>query len=159
MPEVERKFALSDVDRRLLRILQEDGRITNQELSARCNMSPSACLERLRKLRERGYIVGYTALLDPDLLGQPLLVFVEVVLDRTTGDVFRQFAEAVRQRPEVLECHMVAGGFDYLLKLRMTDMAAYRIFLAETLSEMPGVRETRTYPVMENVKSTTALPI
>lgn len=113
----------------------------------------------MRKLRERGYIMGYAALLDPDLLGQPLLVFVEVVLDRTTGDVFRQFGEAVRQRPEVLECHMVAGGFDYLLKVRMADMAAYRIFLAETLSEMPGVRETRTYPVMENVKSTTALPI
>lgn len=150
---------LNDADRKLLRILQEDGRITNQELAVRCNMSASACLDRMRKLRERGYIIGYAALLDPDLLGQPLLVFVEVVLDRTTGDVFRQFGEAVRQRPEVLECHMVAGGFDYLLKVRMADMAAYRIFLAETLSEMPGVRETRTYPVMENVKSTTALPI
>ena len=159
MAEPERRFALSDADRRLLRILQEDGRITNQELAARCNMSPSACLERMRKLRERGVILGYAALLDPELLGQPLLVFVEVVLDRTTGDVFRQFAEAVRERPEVLECHMVAGGFDYLLKLRMADMGAYRIFLAETLSEMPGVRETRTYPVMENVTSTSARPI
>lgn len=159
MADAERKFALDEADRRLLRILQEDGRITNQELAARCNMSPSSCLERMRKLRERGFILGYAALLDPERLGQPLLVFVEVVLDRTTGDVFRQFAEAVRQRPEVLECHMVAGGFDYLLKLRMADMGAYRIFLAETLSEMPGVRETRTYPVMENVKSTTAISI
>lgn len=150
---------LNDSDRRLLRFLQEDGRITNQELAVRCDMSPSACLDRLRKLRERGSSGGYVALLDPDLLGQPLLVFVEVVLDRTTGDVFRQFGEAVRQRPEVLECQMVAGGFDYLLKVRMADMAAYRIFLAETLSEMPGVRETRIYPIMENVKSTSALPI
>lgn len=150
---------LTEVDRRMLRILQEEGRITNQELANRCGMSPSACLERMRRLREKGYIRGYAALLDPEKLGQPLLVFIEVMLDRTTGDVFRQFGEAVRHRPEILECHMVAGGFDYLLKVRMADMAAYRTFLAETLAEMPGVRETRTYPVMEEVKSGIALPI
>ena len=150
---------LSDTDRKILRILQQEGRITNQELASRCGMSPSACLERLRRLRERGYILGYAALLNPEKLGQPLLIFIEVTLDRTTGDVFREFAEAVRERAEIVECLMVAGGFDYLLKVRMADMGAYRIFLAETLSEMPGVRETRTYPVMENVKSTTAVPI
>ena len=150
---------LAETDRRILRILQSDGRITNQELAARCGMSPSACLERMRRLRAQGYILGYSAQLDPQKIGRPLLIFIEVLLDRTTGDIFRKFDEAVRLRPEILECHMVAGGFDYLLKVRMADMAAYRSFLADTLVEMPGVRETRTYPVMEEVKSTTELPV
>ena len=150
---------LDEGDRRILRILQQDGRITNQELAARCAMSPSACLERMRRLRERGYIRGYAALLDADKLGQGFLVFVEVMLERTTGDVFRKFSECVADRPEILECHMVAGGFDYLLKLRTRDMAEYRRFLVEVLAELPGVRETRTYTVMEEVKSSTALAI
>ena len=150
---------LDEGDRRILRILQQDGRITNQELAARCAMSPSACLERMRRLRERGYIRGYAALLDAEKLGQGFLVFVEVMLERTTGDVFRRFSECVADRPEILECHMVAGGFDYLLKLRTRDMAEYRRFLVEVLAELPGVRETRTYTVMEEVKSSTALAI
>ena len=149
---------LSDADRKILRILQQDARITNQELAARCGMSPSACLERMRRLRERGYILGYAARLNPELLGQPLLIFIEIMLDRTTGDVFREFAEAVRERPEIVECHMVAGGFDYLLKLRMPDMATSRAFLPP-LAEMPGVRETRSSPVIEEVKSGVALPV
>jgi Lrp/AsnC family leucine-responsive transcriptional regulator len=149
---------LTESDKKILRILQQEGRITNQDLAARCGMSPSACLERLRRLRERGYILGYAALLNPEKLGQPLLIFIEVTLDRTTGDVFREFAEAVRGRPEIVECHMVAGGFDYLLKLRMPDMTSYRTFLT-TLAEMPGVRETRSYPVIEEVKSGFALPL
>ena len=150
---------LDEGDRRILRILQQDGRITNQELAARCAMSPSACLERMRRLRERGYIRGYAALLDAEKLGQGFLVFVEVMLERTTGDAFAEPAEHVADRPEILECHMVAGGFDYLLKLRTRDMAEYRRFLVEVLAELPGVRETRTYTVMEEVKSSTALAI
>jgi Lrp/AsnC family leucine-responsive transcriptional regulator len=150
---------LDEADRRILRILQQDGRITNQELAARCAMSPSACLERMRRLKERGYIRGYAALLDPEKLGQGFLVFVEVMLERTTGDVFRRFSECVADRPEILECHMVAGGFDYLLKLRTRDMAEYRKFLVDVLAELPGVRETRTYTVMEEVKSSSALAI
>ena len=150
---------LDDADRRILRILQQDGRITNQELAARCAMSPSACLERMRRLKERGYIRSYAALLDPEKLDQSFLVFVEVILERTTGDVFRKFSECVADRPEILECHMVAGGFDYLLKLRTRDMAEYRRFLVDVLAELPGVRETRTYTVMEEVKSSTALAI
>jgi len=150
---------LDESDRKMLRILQVDGRITNQELASRCAMSPSASLERLRRLREKGYIKGYAALLDPEKLDQSFLVFVEVVLDRTTGDVFRRFSEAIADHPEILECHMVAGGFDYLLKIRLRDMAAYQRFLVEVLAEIQGVRETRTYAVMSEVKSTTALAI
>jgi Lrp/AsnC family leucine-responsive transcriptional regulator len=150
---------IDDIDRRLLRALQADGRITNQDLAQRCNLSPAACHERFKRLRERGYITGFTALLDPQKLDRALLIFVEILLDRTTGDLFEQFAASVRATPEILECHMVAGGFDYLIKARVQDMAAYRDFLGGTLVNMPGVRETRTYAVLEEVKSTVALPI
>ena len=151
--------ALDPVDRRLLRALQEDGRLSNAELARRCNLSPAACFERVRRLRERKVITGYAALVDPAKVGRGLLIFVEVHLDRTTGEVFDAFAEAVRRQPEVLECHMVAGGFDYLIKARVGDMDAYRAFLGDVLVKMPGVRETRTYAVLEEVKATTVLPL
>src|ERR1700761_1412696 len=110
---------MDQMDRKLLRALQEDGRITNQALAERCGLSPAACFDRVKRLRGSGVIRGYTALLDPEKLDRALLVFIEVLLDRTTDDVFAAFAAHVRELPEVLECHMVAGGFDYLLKVRV----------------------------------------
>src|ERR1700761_5043576 len=139
--------SLDDTDRRLLRLLQGDGRITNQELAKRANLSPAAAHERVRKLRERGVIRGYTVELDPQKVERALLVFVEVVLDRTSTDLFDAFASAVLRVPEVIECHMVAGGFDYLIKARLRDMGDYRAFLGGLLVRLPGVRETRTYTV------------
>ena len=103
---------LDDTDRRLLRVLQTDGRISNAELARRCNLSPAACFERVKRLKDRKVITGYAALIDPASADRALLIFIEVLLDRTTGDVFDAFADAVRRQPEVLECHMVAGGFD-----------------------------------------------
>lgn len=150
---------LDAVDRRLLRALQEDGRVSNAELARRCHLSPAACFERIKRLREKRIITGYSAQIDPAKVGRGLLIFVEVLLDRTTGDVFDAFAEAVRRQPEVLECHMVAGGFDYLIKARVADMDAYRAFLGDVLVKMPGVRETRTYAALEEVKNTTVLPL
>jgi len=150
---------IDETDRRLLRVLQGEGRISNLELAERCNLSPSACSDRVRRLRENDYIVGYAAVLDPEKVGRALLIFVEVVLDRTTADVFDAFAAAARSAPDILECHMVAGGFDYLIKARVRDMAAYRAFLGDVLVQMPGVRETRTYTVLEEVKRSGALPI
>jgi Lrp/AsnC family leucine-responsive transcriptional regulator len=99
------------------------------------------------------------ALVSPASLGLNLLVFVEVKLDRTTPDVFEAFATAVRRSPAVMECHMVAGGFDYLVKARVAGMEAYRQFLSEVILPLPGVRETHTYAVMEEVKSASRLPI
>lgn len=148
-----------DADLRLLRTLQTDGRITNLNLANAINLSAAACSERVKRLREQGVIVGYTAQLDPVAVGLPLLIFVEVSLDRTTSESTGDFAAAVRKSPDILECHMVAGGFDFLLKARVKDIAAYRSFLGETLMRMPGVRETRTYAVLEEVKATTELPI
>jgi len=152
-------ISVDDVDRRLLRVLQGDGRITNADLAKACNLSPAACHERVKRLRDRGVIVGYAALLDPAKVDRALLIFVEVVLDRTTGETFEDFAAAIARAPEILECHMVAGGFDYLIKARVKDMEAYRVFLGDILVEMPGVRETRTYAVLEEVKNTVRLPI
>lgn len=133
--------------------------MTNAELAKRSHLSTTACFERVRRLRDRGVILGYTALIEPAAVGRGLLIFIEVVLDRTAGDLFDAFASEARRRPEILECHMVAGGFDYLIKARLADMEAYREFLGAVLVQMPGVRETRTYAVMEEVKNSVALAI
>ena len=150
---------IDHVDRRILDVLQKDGRITNLELADRVGLSPTATSDRLRRLLKEGYVTGFSARLDPQKLGFGLLVFVEVLLDKTTPDVFTKFAEAVSRAPEVLECHMVAGGFDYLLKTRLADMTTYRRFLGEVLLSFPGVRETRTYAAMEEVKNDGPLPL
>ena len=150
---------IDSADRRILKVLQEDGRIGNAALARQVNLSAAACFERVKRLRASGYITGYAALLDAAKLDRALLIFVEIVLDRTTPDVFDAFAKGVRKMPEVLECHMVAGGFDYLIKARVKDMAAYRAFLGDSLTSLPGVRETHTYAVMEEVKNSLKLAI
>lgn len=146
-------------DLRILRELQDDGRLTNVELARRVNLSAAACLERVKRLHADGFIRQYTALLDPQKLGAGLMVFVEVVLDRTTPEQFDDFKKAVLRMPQVMECHMVAGGFDYLVKARVRDMTAYRAFLGEFLAGTRGVRETHTYVVMEEIKNVVAIPL
>ena len=150
---------LDRIDRKILAILQEDGRISNLKLAESVALSPMAVLARVQRLTREDYIVGYEARLNPLKLGAGMLVFVEVLLDRTTPNVFEQFKAAVQVRPEIMECHMVAGGFDYLLKTRTADMNAYREFAGAVLWQLPGVRETRTYAVMEEVKHSTRLPL
>jgi Lrp/AsnC family leucine-responsive transcriptional regulator len=152
-PELDR------IDIKILRCLQEDGRISNLKLAESVSLSPTAVLARVQRLTKDGYILGYEARLNPLKLGAGMLVFVEVLLDKTTPHVFDEFKAAVQVHAEILECHMVAGGFDYLLKTRMADMNAYRAFAGTVLWQLPGVRETRTYAVMEEVKSTTQLPL
>ena len=152
-PEIDR------IDLRILNVLQRDGRISNLKLAESVALSPTAVLARVQRLQRDGYILGYEALLNPHKLGAGMMVFVEVLLDRTTPNVFEAFKAAVHVYPEIMECHMVAGGFDYLLKTRMADMAAYRAFAGTVLWQLPGVRETRTYAVMEEVKNTTRLAL
>lgn len=148
---------LDRIDRKILSILQEDGRIANLKLAEAVALSPTAVLARVQRLTRDGFILGYEARLNPLKLGAGMLVFVEVLLDRTTPNVFDQFKAAVQVHPEIMECHMVAGGFDYLLKTRSADMNAYRVFAGNVLWQLPGVRETRTYAVMEEVKHTNHL--
>ncbi|NCT97601.1 MAG: AsnC family transcriptional regulator [Comamonadaceae bacterium] len=150
---------LDRIDLKILRLLQADGRLPNLKLAEAVGLSATAVLARTQRLQREGVIQGYEARLDPHKLGRGLLVFVEVLLDRTTPNVFDQFRAAVQVHDDILECHMVAGGFDYLLKTRMADMAAYRAFAGQVLWQMPGVRETRTYAVMEEVKTSTRLPL
>ena len=150
---------LDKIDERILRALQADGRISNLKLAEAVHLSPTAVLERVKRLTRDGYILGYEARLNPAKLGAAMLVFIEVHLDRTVQDVMDTFKAAVQARPEILECHLVAGGFDYLLKTRVADMAAYRAFLGSAIWALPGVRETRTYAVMEEVKSTRRLAL
>ena len=125
---------LDRIDLRILNALQADGRLSNIKLAESVALSPTAVLARVQRLTRDGYILGYEARLNPLKLGRGMMVFVEVLLDRTTPNVFDEFRAAVQVRDEIMECHMVAGGFDYLLK-------------------------TRTYAVMEEVKNTTRLPL
>ena len=150
---------LDRTDLKILGALQQDGRLSNLKLAERVGLSPTAVLARVQRLSRDGYILGYEARLNPLKLGAGMMVFVEVLLDRTTPNVFDAFKAAVQVYPEIMECHMVAGGFDYLLKTRLPDMAAYRAFAGSALWQLPGVRETRTYAVMEEVKNTTQLPL
>lgn len=147
------------IDRRILHALQRDGRISNLKLAESVALSPTAVLARVQRLTRDGYILGYEARLNPLKLGAGMLVFVEILLDRTNANVFEEFRAAVQVRPEILECHLVAGGFDYLLKIRTADMNSYRAFSGEVLWQLPGIRETRTYAVMEEVKHSTLLPL
>lgn len=150
---------MDQTDRRILRLLQRDGRMTNVELARHAHLSPPATHDRVRRLQEDGVIQGFTVRLDPLMLDRALLIFVEVTLDRTSTGIFEEFAAAVRRSPEIMECHMVAGGFDYLIKVRVRDMDAYRTFLGESLVRLPGIRQTHTYTVMEEVKNTADIPI
>lgn len=155
--DLDRIDRIDRIDRKILKILQEDGRIANLKLAESVALSPTAVLARVQRLTRDGYILGYEARLNPLKLGAGMLVFVEVLLDRTTPNVFDEFKAAVQVHPAIMECHMVAGGFDYLLKTRSADMTAYREFAGNVLWQLPGVRETRTYAVMEEVKHSTHL--
>lgn len=149
---------LSELDRRILRELQKDGRIAVVELAERLGIPATTAGEKLKRLQREKIITGFRAEIDPAALGLDLLVFVEVLLDKTTPEVMDQFATAIRRVPDVLECHMVAGGFDFLIKTRARDMADYRRFLGD-IWNMAGVKETRTYTVMEEIQSANRLPI
>jgi len=150
-------ISLDKKDLLILHELQENARITNVELARKVNLSATPCAERVRSLESNGFIQGYYARLNPSLLNMELLVFVEIDLARTSPEVFDEFAEAVRALPQVLECHLVSGNFDYLVKARVADMAAYRKLLGETLLTLPGVSASRTYVVMEDVKESNVL--
>ncbi|HEY9031740.1 MAG TPA: leucine-responsive transcriptional regulator Lrp [Kangiella sp.] len=153
------KQILDRIDLRILNELQQNGRISNVELAKRVGLSATPCLERVKRLESNGFIEGYSAKLNPMKLAASLLVFVEIRLSRTSPDVFEEFKQAVTMLPTILECHLVSGDFDYLLKARVADMKAYRKLLGETLLMLPGVSASRSYMVMEEVKETSLLPI
>ena len=150
---------LDRIDRRILRILQQEGRIPFTELGERVGLSTTPCTERVRRLERDGVIIGYHARLSPAAVKASLLVFVEISLAYKSGDIFEEFRRAALKLPNVLECHLVSGHFDYLIKARISEMASYRKLLGSTLLTLPHVRDSRSYIVMEEVKETLELPV
>ncbi len=150
---------LDRIDRNILRTLQENGRVSYVDLADRVGLSTTPCMERVKRLEREGIIQGYSARLDPQYLQAGLLVYVEISLYTKSADIFDEFRQAVIALPNVLECHLVSGNFDYLVKARISEMASYRELLGDILLKLPGVRESKSYIVMEEVKETLNLPI
>jgi Lrp/AsnC family transcriptional regulator, leucine-responsive regulatory protein len=150
---------LDAIDRKILNHLQQDGRASNTGLAEAVLLSPTAVLARTQRLYREGYIKSVEAHLDAKKLGVGTTLFVEVRLDRTTPNVLDAFSAEVQMHREIAECHMVAGGFDFLLKIRVRDMEAFHQFANSRLWTFPGVRETRTYTVMQEVKSSTRIAV
>lgn len=133
--------------------------MSNVALSKEVGLSPTPCLERVRRLEREGYITGYVALADPAKLNAATVAFIQVLLTNTSTENLREFNREMRALEEVEACHMVAGGFDYLLKIRCADMQDYQRFLGERLATIPLIAQTHTYVVIEEVKSETAIRV
>lgn len=143
---------LDQTDRKILEALASDGRLSVAELSRRVNLSKTPCQARIKRLEQDGFILGYRAIIDPSRLGLPHVAFVEVRLSDTRKAALEAFNKAVRALPEVEQAHMIASSFDYLLKVRTKDIAAYREVLGEKISALPHVAHTSTHVSMEAVK-------
>ncbi|WP_319412232.1 winged helix-turn-helix transcriptional regulator [uncultured Cohaesibacter sp.] len=143
---------LDKIDRNILTLLADDGRITITELAKKVGLSKTPCQIRMRRLEEGGYIRGYAAILDPEKLGEGHIAFVQVTLSDTRSEALNAFNEATRHIREIEQCHMIASNFDYLLKIRTRDMSNYRKVLGEKISALPYVSHTSTFVVMESVK-------
>ncbi|GAA4347870.1 winged helix-turn-helix transcriptional regulator [Variovorax defluvii] len=150
---------LDRTDRKILDILQREGRMPMTELAQQIGLSTSPCTERVRRMEREGVITGYHARLDPQALGKTLLVFVEITLSSKSADVFDKVRKELLHVPEVMECHLVSGGFDYLVKARLRAMSDYRRLLGDLLKKLPVPAESNSYVVMEEVKESLYLPL
>ncbi len=146
-------------DLKILDVLQRDGRISVSDLARQINLSSTPCAQRLRKLEMQGYISGYKAVVEPGAIGLDLLVFIQVTLKETDENTLRAFNSVIGRVANVLECHMVGGDFDYLLKARISGMPDYRKLLGGEIGSLPMVQGTHSYFVMEEVKDGTPLPL
>lgn len=150
---------LDRTDRRILEVLQQNGRIPNVELAKNVALSPSPCLRRLQRLEEDGVIDHYTAILNPTKLGLTLLAFVNVSLDKRAGEGTDSFKTAVQSWPEVTECYAMTGEMDYLLRVLVTDLQHFSRFVMDKLLRHPGVLDVKSSFALEEVKRTTVLPV
>lgn len=139
------------IDRRILRLLQEDGRLSNADLAKKVNVSPATCHRRTQRLFDNGFVTSVRAAVAPERVDRGTLVMVGVVLDRSTPESFATFETAIAKLPFVLDCHLVAGDFDYFLKIRVRDIAGFNRLHGDQLIALPGVRQTRTFFVMKEV--------
>ncbi|MFN4157282.1 MAG: Lrp/AsnC family transcriptional regulator [Gemmobacter sp.] len=150
---------LDATDRRILSVLQKEGRITNAELSERINLSPSACHRRVQRLEDEGFIAGYVALLDARRMGRPTTVYVEITLQGQTDDLLDAFEREVARVPDVLECHLMAGTADYLLKIMAQDTEDFARIHRQYLTRLPGVAQMQSSFALRTVVKTTALAV
>lgn len=150
---------LDRIDLKILEILQREGRISVTELADRVSLSATPCSDRIKRMEREGVIMGYHARVNPAALGKNLLVFLEIKLSAKSGDVFDKVKKELLYVPEVMECHLVSGDFDYLVKARLTEMNEYRRLLGEILKRLPASAESRSYVVMEEIKETLFLPV
>lgn len=150
---------LDRIDRKILEILQRQGRIPMTDLAQQIGLSTSPCTERVRRMEREGVITGYHARIDPQAIGKTLLVFVEITLSSKSADVFDKVRTELLHVPEVMECHLVSGGFDYLVKARLRAMSDYRRLLGDLLKKLPVTAESNSYVVMEEVKESLYLPL
>jgi Lrp/AsnC family leucine-responsive transcriptional regulator len=155
----ESSRALDKIDRHILRLLQRDGRMAMKELSEQVGLSITPCIERVKRMERDGVITGYYARVSPAAVGVNLLVFVEITLNQKSAKAFEQFRHEVLRIPEVMECHLVSGDFDYLIKARIREMAEYRTLLGDMLLQLPGAAQSKSYVVMEEIKETLELPL
>lgn len=150
---------LDRIDLKILDILQREGRISVTDLAERVSLSATPCSDRVKRMEREGVITGYHARVNPAALGKNLLVFLEIKLSAKSGDVFDKVKKELLYVPEVMECHLVSGDFDYLVKARLTEMNEYRRLLGEILKRLPASAESRSYVVMEEIKETLYLPV
>jgi Lrp/AsnC family leucine-responsive transcriptional regulator len=148
---------LDRTDRKILDVLQCEGRISMTDLAQRIGLSTSPCAERVRRMERDGVITGYHARVSPRALGKTLLVFVEITLTSKSGDVFDRVRDELLHVPDVQECHLVSGGFDYLVKARLGGMDEYRRLLGDILQKLPVAAQSHSYVVMEELKESLAL--
>lgn len=147
------------IDRRILDLLQRNGRLSMTELAEQVGLSASPCTDRVRRLEREGVITGYHARVHPGAVGRGMLVFVELKMTTKSDEVFEEVKRQVSCVPEVLDCHLVSGDFDYLVKARIAGMSEYRRLLGNILLKLPGATESRSYVVMEEIKETLYLPL
>ncbi len=150
---------LDAFDRRILAALVENGRATNVEIAEKVGLSEAPCLRRIRRLEADGVILGYTARLDPEAIGLGFIAYVTLVLDYLTASTAEQFAERMREIPEIVSCYIVSGGYDAILHVAATDSAAYSDIVFDKLRRIPGVKDVRSSFVMRTIKESSGLPL
>jgi len=152
-------FKLDSIDRRILGVLQEEGRLPNVELAERVGLTPAPCLRRVRTLEKAGVIQKYAALVDPNALALGVTVFAQVTLDKQVKQQLEVFEKSVQRWPEVMDCYLMTGDSDYLLRIVLPDVAAYERFLNGSLTQLPGVASIKSSFALRQVKYSTALPL
>jgi Lrp/AsnC family leucine-responsive transcriptional regulator len=150
---------LDKLDRRILALLQKDGRLSMKDLGEQVGLSITPCIERVKRMERDGIITGYYARVNPAALGASLLMFVQITLSNKSGEMFDQFRREVLRIPQVLECHLVSGDFDYIIKARIQEMTEYRKLLGDILLQLPGAAQSKSYVVMEEIKETLVLNV